>query len=363
MTLLLLELAVRLWMPMPASRVLRGLHRALPGRPWLYALVPETKRVAPDGIVYATNGDGFRDRPFEHAKASGTFRIALIGDSVTFGYGVALDATFGRRLEERLRSGPGDGVAPRYEVLNFGVSGFNPYTEAELLHGVVLDYAPDLVLVQFCINDLNDPTQHFDASTMVAIGDVPDAAFPDPAHRQAPRASRIAAPLAALCDASRLCTLLAESVEAGRSSDEMVAALKPHDDPPDSEMAWLEALYVRMAREVRSAGGELAVVVFPYQSQLQPGGADVVQAKLRALGARAGLPVIDLLPAFRRAAGASDAAPLFLDMWHPSVRGHSVASDELFHALACEHLLPNADARSSCPGDAGVRDAPAPAGS
>ena len=51
----------------------------------------------------------------------------------------------------------------------------------------------------------------------------------------------------------------------------MIAALKPHDDPSDGEIAWLERLYERMARDTRSRGGELAVVVFPYETQLEAG--------------------------------------------------------------------------------------------
>ena len=41
------------------------------------------------------------------------------------------------------------------------------------------------MLVQFCINDLNDPTFHFDASTVRALGELPEKAFPDPEARRA----------------------------------------------------------------------------------------------------------------------------------------------------------------------------------
>ena len=94
----------------------------------------------------------------------------------------------------------------------------------------------------------------------------------------------------------------------------------------------------------RSRGGEFAVIVFPYQTQLEEGAPSMVQEKLRALGKHAGIVVIDLLPTFRRAS-VEPGEPLFLDMWHPSARGHRVAAEEIFRALACARLLPGAVAR------------------
>lgn len=333
-TLGLVEVVLRLAVPPSASQVLRGLHRAVPDQAWLYELVPGERRSDPTtGIEYAVDQAGFRDRARDRAKPDGAFRIAVIGDSVTFGYGVALDATFAARLEQALASSRGERT---FEVLNLGVSGYNPYTEAALLRGVGLGYAPDLVLVQFCINDLNDPTLHFDASTMHALGDIPDAAFPDPDTRT-PGTASLPEPLGRAC---RVCTMLCDAIGPARPLDEMRAALAPHDDPSEQEMAWLAGLYSTMASDVRARGGELAVVAFPYQTQLAPNGRDAVQRKLRALGERTGITVIDLLPAFRAAAGVAGAGPLFLDMWHPTARGHQVAAEALYRALACAGLLP-----------------------
>lgn len=340
-TLVAVEIVLRRLGPASVSQELRGLHRVDPRAPWIYEMVPGAKRTDPvTGVEYAVNQHGFRDRERDRARRDGTFRIAVIGDSLTFGYGIALDATFAARLERNLASAH---AGRTFEVLNLGVSGYNPYTEAALLRGVGLRYAPDLVLVQFCINDLNDPTLHFDASTMHALGALPEAAFPDPAMRSA-RAPRLPERLDRACRASRLCTMLSDAIGPARPLDEMRAALAPHDEPSEAEMAWLAGLYATMASEVRSQGGELAVVAFPYETQLAPGGGDVAQQKLRALGERTGITVIDLRPAFRAAARVADAGPLFLDMWHPTARGHEVAADALYRALTCARLLPGVTA-------------------
>lgn len=343
-TLGLAELAVRLVVPPSASQVLRGLHRATPDRPWLYEMVPGVRRVDPaSGVAYAVNAQGFRDRDLARAKPAGTFRIALIGDSVSFGYGVDLESTFARQLESHLTA---TGGTPRFEVLNLGVSGYNPYTESELLRGVALGYAPDLVLVQFCINDLNDPTMHFDTQTRLALGGLPDDAFPDPARRVRVARSDAADGIASrACAWSRLCRLATEALGAGPDPSTLVAALAPHENPSPAEIAWLERLYARMADETRARGGELAVVVFPWATQLADGAPVALQEALAQLGTRNGVQVIDLLPAFRRAAVAAPDEPLFLDLWHPTARGQQVAAEATLDALACAGRLPGLAAR------------------
>ena len=335
-SLALLEGVVRVLVAPSASQVLRGLHRVAPARPWLYEMVPGARRTdRANGIDYAINADGFRDLDRARTREPGTFRILVLGDSVSFGYGVAFDATFARQAEAKLRARSG---APRFEVLNVGVSGYNPYTEAELLRGAGLDYGPDLVLVQFCVNDLNDPTMHFDTSTMVALGGIPDAAYPDPELR-ARTASLATGLMQRACRWSRLCELLAERLLPAGDQAAMVATLAPHEQPSARELAWLEGLYMRMAADTRARGGELVLVVFPFQTQLEAGAPSMLQDALRKLGERAGIVVVDLLPAFRRAAAAG-GEPLFLDLWHPTSRGHMVAAEEIVRALACAHLLP-----------------------
>jgi len=338
-TLGLVEAVLRIAVPPSVSQALRGLHRAVPEQPWLYELAPgEQRRDPATGVEYSVNRAGFRDRTRDRVKPDGTFRIAVVGDSLTFGYGVALDATFAALLEQRL---PREHGGRGFQVLNLGVSGYNPYTEAALLRGVVLGYAPDLVLVQFCINDLNDPTLHFDASMMLALGAIPVEAFPDPSARvvhpgSAPSPGGLAG---RLCSVSRLCERATHALAPATGHADLVAALAPHESPSDAELAWLGRIYRGMADDARARGAKLAVVVFPWETQLAGTGPEPLQEALATFGERAGILVIDLLPAFRRAA-AESAEPLFLDLWHPTARGHAVAADAIFAALACAGALP-----------------------
>ncbi len=103
--------------------------------------------------TFITNNKGMRGPgDYSYAKKPGTARIAVMGDSFTFGVGVKAEETFSaglqRRLEER---SPG-----RYEVLNFGVSSFSPVLEYIYLKKEVLKYRPDLLVLALDLCDVQD---------------------------------------------------------------------------------------------------------------------------------------------------------------------------------------------------------------
>jgi lysophospholipase L1-like esterase len=330
------ELALRL-APPRAGAGLRGLHELRPDRPWLYGLRPGA-RVALDGqggLVYEVNADGFRDRRYAKRASADHFRILVLGDSLTFGYGVALDETYPKRMEAEL--------AGAAEVLNFGVGGYNPYNEAALFADVGVGYEPDLVLVQFCGNDLGDPTRHFDAQTRLHLRAIPDAAFPDPAQRRE-RASPALARALGLCRRLRLCALVDDawmrvrSVEADPRAE--LAALRAPDALPEGRVRdWLAGLYAELARGAAAIDAGFAVLAFPLRAQVEGELSDRLQGQLVALGAERGWQTLDLLPAFRAARGAGEE-PLFLDLWHPSAEGHRVAARAILAELARRGLMP-----------------------
>jgi len=98
------------------------------------------------------NSDGFRDREFSIEKPDNTFRIIVLGDSNTFGQGVEIEETYSKVLENKLNS-----IGDRnYEVMNFGVPAYNTQDEVEFFKDVGLKYNPDLVIVGFFANDLED---------------------------------------------------------------------------------------------------------------------------------------------------------------------------------------------------------------
>jgi hypothetical protein len=104
------------------------------------------------GVPVHINRLELRDaREYDLAKKPNTFRILVLGDSVTFGHGSV--HAYPELLEARLKS-----WRPEidWQVWNAGVPGYN--TSQELAHLIEVGgaYQPDLVIVGFFENDLID---------------------------------------------------------------------------------------------------------------------------------------------------------------------------------------------------------------
>src|SRR6516165_4897277 len=100
------------------------------------------------------NSQGLHDYEYRRRKDAGTFRLVGVGDSSLFGWGVPFEDSglkvLERRLNEKSRS-------QRIEVINFAVPGYNTAMEAETFVKRCLEYAPDLVLLNFNTNDYDVP--------------------------------------------------------------------------------------------------------------------------------------------------------------------------------------------------------------
>jgi hypothetical protein len=100
-------------------------------------------------IVWQTNSAGFRD-DHEVGAPGDRFRVATYGDSETFGWSVALEETFQRRMEA---------IDPRVEVLNFGVPGYQVINVRKQLEQTLPRFQPDLAIYLVHKNDFNEPPQ------------------------------------------------------------------------------------------------------------------------------------------------------------------------------------------------------------
>jgi lysophospholipase L1-like esterase len=99
-----------------------------------------------------TNALGFRGREYAAAKPPGAWRVVGLGDSVMFGWGVDQDAIYMSLLERQLAA-----ERPGVEVLNLAVPGYNTLQEAAVLEAKGLALAPDVVLVNYALNDWAAP--------------------------------------------------------------------------------------------------------------------------------------------------------------------------------------------------------------
>jgi lysophospholipase L1-like esterase len=101
---------------------------------------------------FVTNKQGFRnDKDFAYTKLPGVIRVMTIGDSQTQGYEVRQEYTYSAVIERYLRK-----RGHQVEVMNTGVSGFSTAEALIFLENEGIKYAPDVVVLGFFANDLED---------------------------------------------------------------------------------------------------------------------------------------------------------------------------------------------------------------
>jgi len=92
------------------------------------------------------NSLGLRDEEHQIPKPTGTWRFAVLGDSMAEALQVELEDTFWSEMERDLVHCPAlTGV--KVEAVNFGVSGYGTAQELITLRKRVWDYDPDMVLL------------------------------------------------------------------------------------------------------------------------------------------------------------------------------------------------------------------------
>lgn len=94
------------------------------------------------------NGAGYRGPAFSGTKPPGVYRIAVVGDSFTWGNGIKQEDRFTDLMQARL---PGS-----IEVLNFGEPGANTPEHEKRVAEVLQSVHPDFVLFQWYVNDVED---------------------------------------------------------------------------------------------------------------------------------------------------------------------------------------------------------------
>lgn len=95
------------------------------------------------------NSHGLRERDYPHEKPPETYRILVIGDSFTYAQEVPLERTWHELLEARLNQSSERPI----EIIAAGVGGWSTDQELLYLRHEGCRYQPDLVLLQFTLND------------------------------------------------------------------------------------------------------------------------------------------------------------------------------------------------------------------
>ena len=150
----ILEIGLRLFSPQIFAVHPPGLYSVDPDVG--YVLTPDFQGelVRPEfDTVVTTNRAGLRG-PELRTRQENTWRILLLGDSQTWGFGVDDDETYAINLEALLQE-----QFPELDiqVLNGGVPGYGTVDQLHFLQARIEKLDPDLVVVQFLsVNDLQE---------------------------------------------------------------------------------------------------------------------------------------------------------------------------------------------------------------
>ena len=121
----------------------------VPDSALVYKHAPGLTRIY-QGVEVSINELGLRDRA-PTKKQEGELRLLLLGDSVTFGWGVPVEQTFSRRLEAILSLQFEQPV----RTVNSGVGGYNTVQEYTFLKKYAHTIEPDIVSLLYVSNDIS----------------------------------------------------------------------------------------------------------------------------------------------------------------------------------------------------------------
>ena len=257
------------------------------------------------------NADGLRDRTRTREKPDGLTRIAVLGDSVTLGAELTPQEAYPQLLEARFAA---EGRST--EVMNVALWGWSTRQERIAWQRIARAYRPDQALLAVCLNDIPELFNNLE---------------------RPPRWLR------SLHERSALVRVLVNAE--GREIDSVERLFGEPDAPRVREAMERFFEEVRaLRREVEADGASLALVVFPFRFQVEPGAPrPVVQERIVAFCRAEGLQCLDLLPTLARA-----GAGAFRDYDHLSPSGAQLVADTL-HASA---LLATARPEALTLGDA-----------
>jgi len=101
------------------------------------------------GTQIHINHAGFRGREYALSKPATTYRVLVIGDSIAFGNNLPEGKNYPALLEALLSNS-----SRTVEVLNLALGGYDTLQEVATLEDLGLPFAPDLVILGYCLNDI-----------------------------------------------------------------------------------------------------------------------------------------------------------------------------------------------------------------
>lgn len=257
------------------------------------------------GVEIKTNSNGFRDREYSLAKPEKMNRIIVLGDSVVLGWGVPFELTFSEILEKKLNA-----EEERFEVINLGTGNYNSIMQAELFKKKGLAFNPDLVILNYFVND----------------------AEPTPKISRASYLLRKNSYLYAFISGKYLDFV--SQFEEGLNLENYYRRLYRED--ADNLLANKQALegLISLTSE---KGIRLMIVSFPDLRKLENYPFGYVTEHIESIAGRNDVLFLDLLPAFE--VYKSHSLWVSEEDSHPNIKAHEIAGEVLYEKLLEENVV------------------------
>ncbi len=133
-----------------APGVSQNLETSIMDDPDLFWRFRPNQEMEGDGRYYHINSISLRDHEIAVPKPAGVYRILSLGESTSFGAGVADDETYAKVVERLLRERFPDRT---WEVVNAGVGAYSSFQCVQYLEKYGLALQPDMVMLFSGAND------------------------------------------------------------------------------------------------------------------------------------------------------------------------------------------------------------------
>jgi hypothetical protein len=279
------------------------------------------------GVSFETNGLGLRDDEIPLEKSPHETRVLVMGGSITTGYAMERPQPYVDQLEELFERTQANPIT----FVNAGIPGYSTFQTLQLLQELGPSLRPDMVLVDFSLNDVTDKYLNFEELGGSGEFRGGGAFF---------RFQKTPSPLQDLPRYSSLYTAarwlkvnyLSKELEKKELDRQRWLIQELFKDPPSPmiEKAWsdTENDLLKILEITRSQNIPLVILTFPLRQQINP------KTPLRPPQKRIEnfcmfnqIPFIDLLGPFQKM--ILDGTPLdflFLDDDHPTIEGHHLAA-------------------------------------
>ncbi len=264
-----------------------------------------------DGIEYRINSLGFRGDEYPLDKKEGVLRIAVIGDSVTWGYAEVRD-TYPNIMERLLKDKLGrDDI----EILNFGVEGTDTKHHLRILEERVMEFNPDLVILGFCLNDIR--FLELNPAVLMFLENMKFADY-------------------IFMKLVNFTTSVRARLKIVTSDSYFKEILNLYNVP--SEVSELRNVVSAMKKVLDEREIGFAVVIFPFRQQFFNNPSFTPQRAVKDICREAGIPVLDLYSMLRK----HDPERLYLkgDVVHFSSYGNKVIAESITQFLYSRKLIP-----------------------